>query len=207
MLEPVAAALPIRRGRRRCMRPPLRLPERAESGLVLAGVLALLAASRWMSALGAPLATPASPAGIIDFELAGTAARAAAILASWDDAAQQAARTQTLWDTVLFVPLYVTALSAWAAWCARRLPGRRQARAGIALAWAMPVAGALDLVENAALWAQLTGGARAGWAALAAACAAPKFAIVLATLAYAFAGTGVVAARAARRAVTGRSGG
>lgn len=189
------------------MRPPLRLPARAESGLVLALVLALLAASRWMSALGAPLVNPTSPSGIIDFELAGTAARAAAILASWDAAAQQAARSQTLWDSVLFVPLYVVALSAWAAWCARRLPGRRQACAGVALAWAMPLAGALDLVENAALWAQLAGGAGAGWAALAAACAAPKFAIVLATLAYALAGTAFVAGRAARRAVAGRSGG
>lgn len=176
----------------------LRLPARLESPLVLLLVLALAAGSAGMSALGAPLATPASPTGIIGFELAGSAARAAAILASWDDAAREAARTQTLWDFG-YIALYVVALAAWAAWCAERLPGRRAARLGAVLARAMPVAGLLDVVENVQLLAQLADGASAGRAAVAALCAALKFAIVGATLAYALAGTVVVAARALRR--------
>lgn len=180
-------------------RGPLRLPSRGESPLVLGLVVALLAASRWMSVLGEPLATAASPTGIVGFELAGTAARAAAILASWDEAARQAARSQTFWDTVLFVPLYVVALSAWGIWCARRLPGGPAARLGVLLAWAMPVAGVLDWIENAQLVAQLDHGASAGRAALAAVSAAVKFAIVLSTLAYALAATATVAVRGWRR--------
>jgi hypothetical protein len=165
--------------------------------VLLAGLLvALLAASAWMSALGRPLVTPASPSGIVAFELAGTATRAAAILDAWDAGARAAARRQTFWDDVLYVPLYVVALSAWAAWGARRATSPGTARLGAALAWAMLAAGALDLVENRQLLAQLENGADARRAALAAVCAAVKFAIVLATLAY---GLAVAAAHAARR--------
>jgi len=181
------------------VRVPFRLPERFETPILLALLLALLAGSAFLSALGQPLVTYASPSGIIDFELAGTAERAAAILASWDDAARAAARTQTFWDYVLYIPLYVLALSAWAAWGAKRMPGRRLARLGVALAWAMLAAGALDAIENRQLLAQLEHGADAGRAALAAACAALKFAIVLATLAYGLAATAMLGVRALRR--------
>jgi hypothetical protein len=181
------------------VRVPFRLPARRESPLLLALLLALLAASAWMSALGRPLVTPASPSGIIAFELAGTAERAAAILASWDDAARAAARTQTFWDFALYIPLYVVALSAWAAWGARRAGSARMSRIGVALAWAMPAAGVLDGIENVQLLAQLEAGADAGRAALAAACAALKFAIVLATVAYGLAAAATRAARSLRR--------
>ena len=177
--------------------PWLRLPARLESPLVLLLVLALAAASIAMSALGAPLATPANPTGIIGFELAGSAARAAAILASWDEAARQAAHTQTLWDFG-FIALYVVALAAWATGCTRRLPGGRAAGLGAGLAHAMPVAGLLDVVENLQILAQLAGGASAGPAAVAALCAALKFAIVAATLGYALIGTTALAVRALR---------
>lgn len=175
-------------------------PARAPSGVLVAAlVLALVAASAWMSRLGTPLESPTSPSGIVAFELAGTAERTAAILAGWDDDARDAARTQTRWDDLLFIPLYVVALAAWALWCARRLEGRRLARLGVALAWAMPVAGVLDWIENRQLLAQLDGGADAGRAALAAASAGVKFAIVFATLAWALVASAVLAARGAAR--------
>lgn len=183
-------------------RVPIALPERFETPLLLALLLALLAASAFMSALGRPLETPASPTGIIAFELAGTAARADEILASWDDAARRAARTQTVWDYLLYIPLYVLALSAWAAWGARRAGGGRLSRLGVALAWAMPVAGVLDALENWQLLAQLEQGADGARAALAAGSAALKFAIVLATLAYGVA----IAARVGVRALVRRAG-
>jgi len=167
--------------------------------LVAALLVALLAASAWMARLGAPLATATSPSGIVAFELAGSQARAAEILAAWDDAARSAARVQTRWDDWLFVPLYVVALAAWALWCARRLRGGALSRIGVILAWAMPAAGVLDWIENRQLLAQLAGGADPTRAAVAALCAGVKFAIVLATIAYALAGTALVAARAARR--------
>jgi hypothetical protein len=184
------------------VRAPFRLPERHAAPLLLALLLALLAASAWMSALGRPLVTPASPSGILAFELAGTAERSAAILASWDDAARAAARRQTFWDYALYIPLYVIALSAWAAWGARRLGERspRLAQIGVALAWAMPVAGLLDALENAQLLAQLEHGADGGRAALAAAAASLKFAIVLATVAYGLAAAAASAARRLRHA-------
>ena len=192
-----------RAGRRGGARVPVRLPDRPESVVVAALLLALLAASAWMSALGRPLVTDASPSGIIGFELAGTAARAAAILASWDAAARAAARTQTLWDFLLYIPLYVVTLSAWAAWGAKRAPSRRLERLGVALAWAMLAAGALDALENRELLAQLAHGADGDRAARAAACAALKFAIVVATLAYAL----VVAIRLGARRLRARPAG
>lgn len=183
------------------MRVPIPLPLRFETPILIALLLALLAASAFMSALGQPLVTPASPSGIIGFELAGTAERAAAILASWDDAARAAARTQTFWDYGLYIPLYVVALSVWAAWGARRMRSPRLSRLGVALAWAMLAAGVLDAIENWQLLALLERGADGRRAALAAACAALKFAIVLATLAYGLAATALLGARALRRPV------
>jgi hypothetical protein len=181
------------------MRVPVPLPERYESPLLLALLIALLAASAWMKGLGEPLVTDPNPHGTIGFEFAGTAERADEILASWDDAARAAARTQTFWDYVLYIPLYVVALSAWAAWGARRFRGPRSSRLGVALAWAMLAAGVLDAVENGQLLAQVEQGADGGRAALAAACAALKFAIVLATVAYGLAASAMVGARALRR--------
>jgi hypothetical protein len=180
-------------------RVPLALPARFETPLLLALLLALLAASALLSALGRPLVTPVSPSGIIAFELAGTAERAGEILASWDDAARRAARTQTFWDYVLYIPVYVVALSVWAAWAARRAGRPGWSRVGVVLAWAMLAAGALDAIENWQLLAQLAHGPDGGRAALAAVCAAIKFAIVLATIAYGLGVTALVALRALRR--------
>lgn len=184
---------------KRGTRVPIPLPARFESRLVLGLLLALLAASAWISALGRPLVTPASPSGIVDFELAGTAARAGEILASWDGAAREAARTQTFWDGAVFIPLYVVALSAWVAWGARRAGRPGVSRLGVVLAWALLAAGALDAVENRQLLAQLESGADGTRAAWAAACAALKFAIVLAAIAYGIAVSLLVAWRALRR--------
>lgn len=180
-------------------RVPIALPARLESPLLLVLLLALLAGSAWMSALGRPLVTPASPSGIIDFELAGTAERSGEILASWDDATREAARAQTFWDDVLYIPLYVVALSVWAAWGSRRAGRGGLSRLGVVLAWAMLAAGVLDAIENRQLLRQLEAGADGGQAELAAVCAALKFAIVLATIAYGLAIAALVALRALRR--------
>lgn len=52
-----------------------------------------------LGAIGAPLTTDAAPLGVLSFELAGTPARAAAILASWDGPARAAAGWVQLLDT------------------------------------------------------------------------------------------------------------
>ena len=166
------------------VRPPLRFPRERELAVVAALLVALVAASAWMTHLGAPLTTPTSPHGIIDFELAGSEARAAEILAAWDERAREAARVQTRADDFLYIPVYVLALSAAAGAVATRVRSRSLARLGIALAFAMFAAGAFDLVENRQMMAQLATGADADYARLARTMAQLKFAVVYATLAY-----------------------
>jgi len=78
-------------------------------------------------------------------------------------------------------------------WTARRIAPRT----GLALAWAVLLAAPLDAVENAALVWMLVQGPGDAAAAVAWACALPKFALVFAGLGYAAAGQ--VAARLFRR--------
>jgi hypothetical protein len=181
------------------VRPPLRFPPQRELLAVAALLVALAAASAWMMRLGAPLETTASPRGIIDFELAGTEARAAEVLAAWDEHAREAARVQTRADDFLYIPLYVLALSAAAGAVATRVRSRTLARLGVALAWAMFPAGVFDVVENRQMLAQLASGADADHAWLARTMAQIKFAIVYATLAYAVLGAAVALAGRLRR--------
>jgi hypothetical protein len=136
-----------------------------------------------MAVIGQPLVSPSNPNGIIGFELARSYAKSAAILASWDAAAREAARVQTLWDYFLYIPTYVAALVSWAGWCARRLPGPWLAGICVVLAWAMIPAGVFDMVENWQMLKQLETGADGDRAALAADCAYIKFAIFYATFA------------------------
>jgi hypothetical protein len=177
------------------LRPPIPLPKQREVALVSGLVVALFAASFFMARLGAPLNTPVSPQGIIDFELAGSKARAAEILAAWDERARAAARVQTRADDFLYIPVYVIALSAWAGCVATRVRPRWFALLGVSLAWAMLPAGLFDLVENRQMLAQLANGADAGRAALARTMAQVKFAIVYATLGYVLVGTAVALAQ------------
>jgi len=130
------------------------------------------------------LINPTNPNGIIGFELAASYERAAAILASWDSSARAAARTQTLWDSFFYIPIYVMALVSWAGWCARRLTLRWLAWIGVVLAWAMILAGLCDLMENWQMLKQFEMGADGQSAALAANFAYVKFAIFYATFAY-----------------------
>ncbi|HEX2484493.1 MAG TPA: hypothetical protein VHQ66_04290 [Myxococcota bacterium] len=173
------------------LRPPLRFAPSREVALVAGLVAALLAVTFVMARLGAPLYTPVSPQGIIDFELAGTKERAAEILGAWDARAREAARVQTRADDLVYIPVYVIALSVWAGAVAARVRPSWLARLGVALSWAMLAAGVFDLVENRQMMAQLEGGADAGRASLARTMAQLKFAIVYATMAYALIGTAV----------------
>jgi hypothetical protein len=166
------------------MRTPWTLPERFETKAVVALVLVSLVATVLMALAGESLVTADNPNGIIGFELAGGYERSAAILASWDSAARSAAHTQTLWDSFLYIPLYVAALVSWAGWCSRRLTLRWLAGIGVLLAWAMIGAGLCDQVENWQMLKQLESGADGHRAELAAGFAYAKFAIFYATFAY-----------------------
>ena len=180
-------------------RPPLRFAPAREVAIVAGLVVVLLAVTFVMARLGAPLTTPVSPQGIIDFELAGTKERAAEILAAWDATAREAARVQTRADDLVYIPVYVIALSVWAGVVAMRVRPGGLARLGVALSWAMFAAGVFDLVENRQMTAQLESGPEAGRAALARAMAQLKFAIVYATMAYALIGSALAWLQRRRR--------
>jgi len=139
--------------------------------------------------LGRPLKTAPSPAGIVSYELAGTLEDAHAILESWDAHARVYAGINLGLD-YLFIDAYVGAIGLGCVVVGRRLRGAPKGlgSAGAFLAWAMVLAGVLDVVENYALIRLLLGSQAALLPTLARLCAIPKFLIVLISLIYVLVG-------------------
>lgn len=165
------------------------LPERIQSRALLPLGVLLVVLSVALLRVGAALFSDAAPQGILSYEFAGDAATAARILASWSSEAREQAMLSLGLD-YLYLIVYPAFLSLACARIAVRLGGRlpRAARLGAALSWAVLAAGALDAVENYALIRLLTDGASDTWAGLAWWCAAPKFALVGAALAFTLCG-------------------
>ena len=161
--------------------PFARLPAPTRRRAILLLAAAALAIGLRLSSLDAGLRTPASPHGIISFELAGTQERAARILAAWGDAGRALA-ARSLWLDFGFLAAYAPWLALLCAGASERARARSAmlAAAGAALAWGQFAAGALDAIENFALLRVLAADAPGGWPLLAAACAWPKFALVAA---------------------------
>ncbi len=134
-----------------------------------------------MGELGRPLVNASNPRGILGLELAGTAAETAAVLASWDRSARDAAWLQTVVDFLLYIPVYVVSLGAWAAWVSRRVTIIWLSIVSAICGWAMWIAGAADMIENTAMLIQLAGGADGALSALTRAAAIIKFSIAYAT--------------------------
>ena len=116
------------------------------------------------------LQTAAAPQGIVSYELAGSAAAAGAILASWDANAQLHAAFSLGFD-YLYMLAYTVTLALVALWLAEVHTGLIR-NLGVLLAWGMGVAGLADAVENYFLWQMLVSGPAetpalvAHWAAL-----------------------------------------
>ncbi len=169
----------------RAAHPFARLSDRAQRRALSVLLLAVLALTTFLAVLGAPLRTPVAPRGIVSFELAGSASAAAAILASWSPAERRLALLHLGLDY-----LYLLAYPALLSLACGRLAGRLGeghpglARLGGALAWAVPVAGLLDAIENAALIRILAAAPSDALARIAWGSAVPKFALVAAALAY-----------------------
>lgn len=161
----------------------------------------LLTLAVWLtlSVANAPLRTPAAPLGIISLELAGSAERVEAILASWGPRQREAAAFGLGLD-FLFLLLYPTALSLAAGLAAERLRARspRASQWGKAVALSLPLAAVLDAVENAGLWRMMQLGPGGAWPVVVGGAAALKFALVAIGLAYILGA--LVWARAGRRA-------
>ena len=139
-----------------------------------------------MQALGAPLKTSVAPAGIVSYELAGTAAKAKDILASWD-------QTQTLYAAFglgidyLYMPSYALAMSLGVLLAMGRHKGWL-ASLGVWIGWGSLAAALFDATENFALWKILLGNVQSAWPQVSAACAAIKFALIIIGLVYAILG-------------------
>ena len=135
--------------------------------------------------LGGPLKTEAAPAGIVSYELAGSISNAERILSSWDSLAKTYAGLNLGLD-FLFIVAYAGAIGMGCSILGSSLGRRLKAwgPVGIVLAWAQLAAAACDSTENFSLITLLVGSRENGWAALARACAIPKFLIVVLGLAY-----------------------
>jgi hypothetical protein len=158
------------------------LTSRARRRALLALAALALALVLALSALDARLRTPASPHGIVSFELAGDRAAAARMLEAWGDDGRRAAAHSLRLD-FLFLAAYAPGLALLCGAAAERARrrGSRLAAPAALVAWAQLAAGGLDALENLALLRVLGDAAASGaWPALAAACAWPKFALVAA---------------------------
>ena len=141
------------------------------------------------------LHTAQTPNGIVDFELAGSAERAREIIAIWRDAGLlDNVRPNIAVVDTRFIPCYTIALLAGCAWAAGAFTGRLSTL-GWLLAAAQILTAALDYGENAAmlrafdaLTTELTVKSPTIWPAIAALCAWPKFALVVAGGGYIIAG-------------------
>ncbi len=145
----------------------LRNPRR----LFLLSTLLVFAISSVLDYWGRNLETPSAPSGIVSFELAGDRNTSQNIRCDWHWEGQTQTATNSIWLDFLFIPAYVCSLLLAGLWASRQLAQRKMvgASAALFLARLQPLAGALDIMENAALLLLLGGhaeGALAFWAAL-----------------------------------------
>ncbi len=141
-----------------------------------------LALTLVMQRLDGALKTPASPGGIVSFELAGNAQTADDILTHWDADARLHAAFGLGFD-YLYMLAYAVTLALAALWARARASGIMR-RAGEALAWSMGLAALADATENYFLWQMLIHGANNTAASTARAAALLKFTLLILTLLY-----------------------
>ena len=135
--------------------------------------------------LGVPLVTKAAPAGILSFEFAGNLSKAQSMITSWGPKGQVYAGLNLGLD-YLFLVAYSTTISLGCVLASRYLAKQNAylGSVGNMLAWGQLVAALLDGIENYALIKILLGTDLSLWPVVALWCAAPKFLIIVAGLAY-----------------------
>ena len=151
--------------------------------------LALLM-SALMTTISKPLTTPAAPAGIISYELAGNLANAQAMINSWDTTAKIQAGLSLGLD-FLYPLIYAMAICLAVVVASGRFHGWL-ASVGAWLAWGIWIAAGLDYIENVALIQLLLGSTNELWPTLAYWCATIKFVLIILAILYALLG-GIVA--------------
>lgn len=181
------------------------LPARLQHWLLGLSLVCCALTFGYMLYLDLPLRTAAAPQGIVSYELARTAPRAAAILESWrvpekplpgvdptrpgrlDEIILSNPRMLYLraFDQLafdfLFLFSYAMALSLGSLWAARY---SREPAVGVMFAWLAWGAAMADALENTMLLRQIGQGPNGQAAATAFACALIKFGIVVGGLLY-----------------------
>jgi len=172
-----------------------RLPSPVQKYLFWALLFLTLAIFGSMALTGGPLNTAAAPSGIVSFELAGSTAKAAEILASWDAGAQMRAAFIQGLDFLLLL-VYSTTVGIGCLWAGKTLAAAKWplGRLGSGLAWGQWLAAIFDALENIALTILLFSPVVSPWPEIALVCASAKFALLFAGLVYAFYGLAVRAA-------------
>ncbi len=134
--------------------------------------LALFLSVYWFKHIGP------KPKDIVSFELAGTRAKAQAIVEGWSRTGTipDAQRSLWPWDAI-FIPAYVLAIAGLCLWGRKALGSRWGQRLASVAAGAVVVAGAFDVAEDIALWQALPGPVHTPWPMVAALFAWPKFAL------------------------------
>ena len=180
------------------MRHPFESIPNLRRGRVFKTLLALtMVIAIALGRIDVPLHTESAPNGIVGFELAGDAATAARMIASWDAKARMYAALSLGLD-YLFLCVYSTALAFACVWAAGVLRRGSPSLGNLALgvAWLQWVAAFCDGVENFALWLVLTGDPSDIAPAIARAFSLVKFALIAIGFVVAIAG---VAMRASSR--------
>jgi hypothetical protein len=139
--------------------------------------------------LDRPLRTPASPWGVVSFELAGSVDKARSIINSWDDHARLSAAFGLGLD-YLFMVLYATTIAIACLWSGNVYGslGWPLANLGDLIAWGVWFAALLDGIENYSLWRLLSGPISDPWPKIAWWCASIKFILITIGMIYGIAG-------------------
>ena len=133
----------------------------------------------------APLKTPATPAGIINLELAFDTAHSNKTIAAWTSVnAIGAAKINTYWD-FLFIFFY----SLFLFLCCKKLsakfnPGTWKRKAALFFSKAILVAALLDMAENSGMLLTLNGSGASSVILITSLCSAVKWVLVLLTVLY-----------------------
>jgi hypothetical protein len=145
-------------------------------GKKLPTFLLLLAATIGLSAVFRFIG-PFSP-NIVDFELAGSVAKAAGIISQWN-ALSRIQAGFNLGIDYLYMPVYSTTIALACVWAAMVLKSRVWRTVGIMLAWGLWLAAIFDAIENYALLTMLYSNVADPYPMMARLCATFKFSLIL----------------------------
>lgn len=121
---------------------------------------------------------------IVDYELAGSAGKVAAIVSAWSASGQLLRASFNLGLDYLYMPVYSTTIALACVWAALVISNRGWRGLGMLLAWGLWLAAVFDATENYALITMLFGTVADPYPQIAAVCAVCKFGLIVLGLLY-----------------------